>query len=160
MPDFHRQIVLHPFGLRQHRSFVRRHWNLNPIKTRLATPQGGHRTKPRSHGIWPPGCTTKLSQDLRGNWQRFVPKFAMSDWSSRICLNDPNGHTCCAAQMFLNEGDGVVFRGANGPWKTADFEYHLKRLAAKKLLPLCLRLCGKSRRPARRTVYPRTDLFR
>jgi hypothetical protein len=29
--------------------------------------------------------------------------------------NDPNNHACCAAQMFLSEGDGVVFRGANGP---------------------------------------------
>jgi hypothetical protein len=48
--------------------------------------------------------------------------------------NDPNGHACCAAQMFLNEGDGVVFRGANGPWKTADYEYHLQPDAAKALL--------------------------
>lgn len=48
--------------------------------------------------------------------------------------NDPNDHVCCAAQMFLSEGDGVVFRGANGPWKTGDFEYHLKPTAAKELL--------------------------
>ena len=48
--------------------------------------------------------------------------------------NDPNDHVCCAAQMFLSEGDGVVFRGANGPWKTADGEYHLKPPAAKELL--------------------------
>lgn len=48
--------------------------------------------------------------------------------------NDPNGHVCCAAQMFLNEGDGVVFRGANGPWKTGDYEYHLQPPAAKALL--------------------------
>jgi len=48
--------------------------------------------------------------------------------------NDPNGHACCAAQMFLNEGDGVVFRGANGPWKTGDYEYHLQPPAAKALL--------------------------
>ncbi|CAH2409470.1 hypothetical protein MES5069_880003 [Mesorhizobium escarrei] len=40
--------------------------------------------------------------------------------------------------MFLNEGDGVVFRGANGPWKTGDYEYHLGRDAAKKLLSLVL----------------------
>ena len=40
--------------------------------------------------------------------------------------NDPNDHVCCAAQMFLSEGDGVVFRGANGPWKTDDYEYHLE----------------------------------
>jgi hypothetical protein len=52
--------------------------------------------------------------------------------------NDPNGHACCAAQMFLNEGDGVVFRGANGPWKTGDYDYHLKGPAAKDLLNLVL----------------------
>jgi hypothetical protein len=51
---------------------------------------------------------------------------------------DPDGHACCAAQMFLNEGDGVVFRGANGPWKTGDYEFHLKKDAAKKLLALVL----------------------
>jgi hypothetical protein len=48
--------------------------------------------------------------------------------------NDPNDHACCAAQMFLSEGDGVVFRGANGPWKTADYEYHLESPAAKDLI--------------------------
>jgi hypothetical protein len=48
--------------------------------------------------------------------------------------NDPNDHACCAAQMFLAEGDGVVFRGANGPWKTDDYEYHLKAYAAKGLI--------------------------
>lgn len=51
---------------------------------------------------------------------------------------DPQGHSCCAAQMFLNEGDGVVFRGANGPWKTGDYEFHLKKDAAKNLLSLVL----------------------
>jgi hypothetical protein len=48
--------------------------------------------------------------------------------------NDPNDHACCAAQMFLNEGDGVVFRGANGPWKTGDYEFHLTPGAAKNLI--------------------------
>lgn len=48
--------------------------------------------------------------------------------------NDPKEHVCCAAQMFLNEGDAVVFRGANGPYKTGDYEYHLKAPEAKKLI--------------------------
>ena len=48
--------------------------------------------------------------------------------------NDPSDHVCCAAQMFLNEGDAVVFRGANGPYKTGDYEYHLKAPEAKKLV--------------------------
>ena len=29
---------------------------------------------------------------------------------------DANLHACCGAQMFLNSGDGVVFRGAFGKW--------------------------------------------
>ena len=54
-----------------------------------------------------------------------------------VFKNLPGGapdHACCAAQMFLSEGDGVVFRGANGPWKTGGHEYHLKPDAAKSLI--------------------------
>lgn len=52
----------------------------------------------------------------------------------KLIPNDPKEHACCAAQMFLNEGDAVVFRGANGPWKTGDYEFHLKAPEAKKLV--------------------------
>jgi len=38
----------------------------------------------------------------------------------KLLPNHPENHACCAAQMFLSEGDGVVFRGANGPWQTED----------------------------------------
>ena len=48
--------------------------------------------------------------------------------------NNRDNHICCAAQMFLSEGDGVVFRGANGPWKTGKYEYHLSASAAEELL--------------------------
>jgi hypothetical protein len=40
--------------------------------------------------------------------------------------------------MFLNEGDGIVFRGANGPYKTDKDEYHLTPEAAKGLLSMVL----------------------
>lgn len=75
------------------------------------------------------------------------PPWKLAEVRPRVCYvglvyknlpNDPNDHACCAAQMFLNEGDGVVFRGANGPWKTGDYEYHLKRDAAKSLLSMVL----------------------
>src|ERR1700733_1702250 len=56
----------------------------------------------------------------------------------KLIPNHPEEHACCAAQMFLSEGDGVVFRGANGPWKTGDFEYHLKPPAAKDLISMVL----------------------
>lgn len=45
------------------------------------------------------------------------------------------GEACCAAQMFLNSGDGVVFRGALGPWYSdRDGEYHLSNAAAEMLM--------------------------
>ncbi len=45
------------------------------------------------------------------------------------------GEACCAAQMFLNSGNGVVFRGALGPWYSAESrEFHLDREAAADLV--------------------------
>ncbi len=42
---------------------------------------------------------------------------------------------CCAAQMFLDSGDGVVFRGEFGPWYSPkDNQYHLSAGAAENLL--------------------------
>lgn len=42
---------------------------------------------------------------------------------------------CCAAQMFLDTGDGVVFRGEFGPWYSPDTqEYHLDDKHAEELL--------------------------
>jgi len=42
---------------------------------------------------------------------------------------------CCAAQMFLDDGDGMVFMGEYGPWYSPDTnEYHLSRQAATNLL--------------------------
>jgi hypothetical protein len=52
----------------------------------------------------------------------------------KLLPNDPNEFACCAAQMFLAEGDGVVFRGANGPWQTGKNEFHLKPEAATKFI--------------------------
>ncbi|MCC6611667.1 MAG: hypothetical protein IT515_18595 [Burkholderiales bacterium] len=46
---------------------------------------------------------------------------------------------CCAAQMFLSDGDGVVFRGALGPWYQPDTkQYHLSREAARALIATVL----------------------
>jgi hypothetical protein len=49
---------------------------------------------------------------------------------------DDRGRTACsAAQMFLDDGDGIVFTGETGPWYSpATKQCHLSREAAKKLL--------------------------
>jgi len=42
---------------------------------------------------------------------------------------------CCAAQLFVDSGDGVVFRGRFGPWWSPERkEFHLTRDAAAELL--------------------------
>jgi hypothetical protein len=48
-------------------------------------------------------------------------------------------HACCAAQMFLSDGEGIVFRGALGPWYQPDTrQFHLDRPAAQQLISMVL----------------------
>jgi len=56
----------------------------------------------------------------------------------KVLPNHPQHHACCAAQMFLSEGDGVVFRGANGPWQTGKAEFHLTEKAASSLIGMVI----------------------
>jgi hypothetical protein len=50
-------------------------------------------------------------------------------------VNAEEGTACCGAQMFLDSGDGLVFRGAVGPWRSPDTrEYHLSASGAGELL--------------------------
>lgn len=52
-------------------------------------------------------------------------------------LSADTRHACCAAQMFLTDGDGVVFRGALGPWFHEDTkQFHLDDTAAKNLIQM------------------------
>ena len=52
---------------------------------------------------------------------------------------DPK-NACCAAQMFLDSGDGVVFKGAVGPWYTGKRgEFHLSKEAAKTVAELAIK---------------------
>lgn len=47
------------------------------------------------------------------------------------------GNACCGAQMFLDSGDGIVFRGAIGPWYSGTLkEYHLNKEKASELMHL------------------------
>jgi len=48
---------------------------------------------------------------------------------------EDNRNACCAAQMFLNDGDGVVFLGDEGRWYSdKKGEYHLNKMSAQRLL--------------------------
>jgi hypothetical protein len=78
----------------------------------------------------------------------------LADVRPRVCYvglvfkQDPSpakqGEACCAAQMFLNSGNGVVFRGALGPWYSEKSrEFHLKHNAARELVDEVLRSYSK-----------------
>jgi len=56
----------------------------------------------------------------------------------KMDVSNPDvGNACCGAQMFLDSGDGVVFRGAVGPWYSETTgEFHLDREKASELMSL------------------------
>lgn len=60
----------------------------------------------------------------------------------QIELYENKNNACCAAQMFLDSGDGMVFRGNIGPWynlKTKEF--HITKKDAFELLSMSLESC-------------------
>jgi hypothetical protein len=55
----------------------------------------------------------------------------------REALGADENNACCGAQMFLDSGDGVVFRGAVGPWYSpTNKQFHLTREKARELMGL------------------------
>ena len=48
-------------------------------------------------------------------------------------------NACCAAQMFLDSGDGMVFRGTIGPWYNPETkEFHISKKDAFELLSMSI----------------------
>ncbi|MCR6721531.1 MAG: hypothetical protein NVV59_14890 [Chitinophagaceae bacterium] len=53
--------------------------------------------------------------------------------------NDKKRNVCSAAQMFLHDGDGSVFRGNIGLWESEKpYEFHLDAIAAEELIGMAL----------------------
>jgi hypothetical protein len=52
-------------------------------------------------------------------------------------------NACCGAQMFLGSGEGVVFKGAVGPWYSeTDNSFHLSKEKAAELMALVVDAFG------------------
>jgi hypothetical protein len=57
----------------------------------------------------------------------------------QITFDQNQNKSCCAAQMFLDSGDGMVFRGNIGPWYNPETkEYHIAKNDAHELLSMSL----------------------
>ena len=134
VPDFHRQIKAEFLSIAP--TQILRETTLDPDAFQNTAGYAVRKTQDRATVAW------NISTGIYYKTQA-LPPWKLSGIRPGVCYiglvyknlpNDPNDHVCCAAQMFLSEGDGVVFRGANGPWKTGDFEYHLRPAAAKDLI--------------------------
>jgi hypothetical protein len=98
-----------------------------------------------------------------------LPPWKLADIRTGVCYiglvfkNDDRQQdrriACCAAQMFLDSGDGQVFKGAVGPWYSPDTkEYHLSKAAAKDLLSKALDAYRKEHGALREIfIHGRTD---
>ncbi|MFA5957076.1 hypothetical protein [Hyphomicrobium sp.] len=133
-PDFHRQVKAELLDLLP--TQILRETTLAPMAFKNSAGYPIRRLQDRATVAW------NLATGLYYKTQA-APPWKLAGIRPGVCYvglvyknlpNDPNDHVCCAAQMFLSEGDGVVFRGANGPWKTADYEYHLEPRAARDLI--------------------------
>lgn len=135
VPDFHRQVKARLLKLGHTSQLIR--------ETTLAPNEFLNRAGYPIRGLQDPATVAwNLATGLYYKTQA-EPPWKLAHVRPGVCYiglvfkmipNDPKQHACCAAQMFLNEGDAMVFRGANGPWKTDDFEFHLKAKEAKGLI--------------------------
>lgn len=135
VPDFHRQVKAALLKLNYTSQLMR--------ETTLAPDQFVNKAGYPIRGVQDPATVGwNLATGLYYKTQPMPPwKLATArsgvayiGFVYKMIPNDKNHHACCAAQMFLSEGDGVVFRGANGPWQTSKYEFHLGAEAATNLI--------------------------
>ncbi len=160
VPDFHRQVKAEFLSISP--TQIVRETTLEPDAFKKKSGQPVRRTQDRATVAW--NLATGLYYKTLP-----VPPWRLFGVRAGVCYvglvyknipNDPNDHACCAAQMFLSEGDGVVFRGANGPWKTGDYEFHLKPDAAKDLIRKVLTTYAELHKgPANRAVHSWTGVI-
>ena len=85
-------------------------------------------------------CTTAFFKSSGKPWKLSAvrPGVCYVGMVYKIDDSDPVlGNACCGAQMFLDSGDGVVFRGAVGPWYSeTKREFHLTGDKAAELMKL------------------------
>ncbi len=132
-PDFRRQIKARAMELRVPMQIIRE----STLDLRGSAAGGKRGLTPLSDRAW--NLSTAIYYKAGGKPWRLVTAregVCYVGIAFRRADDRVNKATaCCAAQMFLDTGDGVVFRGEFGPWYSPEHgEYHLSRTAARDLL--------------------------
>lgn len=139
IPDFHRQVKARLLKL-NYTSQLMRETTLAPDNFKNKAGYNTRRLQDPATVAWNFATGLYYKTQPMPPWRlaNIRPGVCYIGLVFKLLPNHPQDHACCAAQMFLSEGDGVVFRGANGPWKTNEHEFHLKEPDAKKLLTTVL----------------------
>ncbi len=139
IPDFHRQVKAKLLKLGMTSQLIRE-TTLAPEEfvNKAGYPKRG--TQDSATVAWNLATGLFYKTQAEPPWKiaRMRPGVCYVGLVFKLLPNHADNHACCAAQMFLSEGDGVVFRGANGPWQTENREFHLSDLAAENLIKTVL----------------------
>lgn len=128
-PDFRRQLKARAMEFDAPIQIIRE----STLRPSDDNPFGERRLTPLSDRMWNIG--TALYYKCGGKPWRLVTARDGVCYIGIAFRRTGDGNTaCCAAQMFLDTGDGVVFLGEFGPWYSTREQFHLSRTAARDLL--------------------------
>lgn len=128
-PDFRRQLKARSMEYGIPLQIIRE----STLRLGSENPAGRRALTPLSDRMWNIGTT--LYYKCGGKpWRLATARDGVCYIGIAFRRADDNT-ACCAAQMFLDTGDGVVFLGKYGPWYSPhDRQFHLSRSAAYDLL--------------------------
>lgn len=129
-PDFRRQLKARSMGFDIPVQIVRQ----STLRPHDNSKFGERGLTPLSDRLWNLG--TALYYKSGGKpWKLGTARDGVCYIGIAFRLAEDQRTACCAAQMFLDSGDGIVFLGEYGPWwSEKDKAFHLSRDAANKLL--------------------------
>lgn len=129
-PDFRRQLKARAMEFNIPIQIIRR----STLRLHDENKRGERGLTPLSDRMWNLGTT--LYYKCGGKpWRLVTARDGVCYIGIAFRRTDDKDTACCAAQMFLNNGDGVVFLGEYGPWYSPKtHQFHLDKTAAKNLL--------------------------
>jgi len=139
-PDFRRQLKARAMEFGIPLQIVRE----STLRTNDDKVLGQRQLTPLSNRLWNIGAA--LHYKCGGKpWRLSTARDGVCYIGIAFRRSDDNRTACCAAQMFLDSGDGIVFLGEFGPWYSpSDKEYHLSKQAAHNLLSGTLKTYAES----------------
>lgn len=129
-PDFRRQLKARAMQYEPPVQIIRES-TLRPNDENVFGERG---LTPLSDRMW--NISTALYYKCGGKpWRLITAREGVCYIGLAFRRSDDHRTACCAAQMFLDTGDGVVFLGQFGPWYSPrDKQFHLSKEAAHDLL--------------------------